>query len=425
MNNNNTGASPGAQRTQLPALTGIRFVAILHIFCFHLWALFDMKKEPGMENLLRDMNDLPAPLLTAIANGWMSTSFFFLLSGFILAYIYWGKDGQLSIPKKTFWLARAFRIYPIHLILMLITLPMITVYQLSLGTSPGLLVASGLATISLTQAWYPDFVPIWSWPTWTISALVFLYAVFPFLLPQLARLSRRASICLLCALPFISLLPTGIFALYFPAGTEAPQFWKIFIGSTPLFWLAHFTAGILLSRLFMHSRADHVNTSAPKRWFAWGDLALIAAVVFACTLHIEEPFKFFLRHGLMMPLYMVIIVDLARGNGIAARIFSLPGTGFLGETGFSIFIWQNFVLMMCGVFIMFNPEAGQHQFIWALVGAILLGMISTYLIEKPIARKLRRKWLVSDQSQNNKQTATTNTDLLLTPSNVPAGTSHE
>lgn len=425
MNNNSTRVQPDAQRPHLPALTGIRFVAILHIFCFHLWVLFDMKKEPGMENLLRGMNDLPAPLFTAIANGWMSTSFFFLLSGFILAYLYWGKDGQLSMAKKTFWLTRAIRIYPIHLILMLITLLLTTAYQLSLGTSPWLLAASGIATLTLTQAWYPDFVPIWSWPTWTISALVFLYAVMPFLLSHLAKLSRRASILLLCALPFISLLPTAIYALYFPAGTEAPQFWKIFIGSTPLFWLAHFIAGILLTRVFYFSRATSANNPASGSWFAWGDLALLVVVLLACAQQIEEPFKFFLRHGLMMPLYMVIIVDLARGNGIAARLFSLPGTGFLGETGFSIFIWQNFVLMMCGAFIMFNPEAGQHQFFWALVCTILLGIVSTYLIEKPIARKLRSKWLVSGQNKDNKQITAANADSLLPPSNIPAGTSHE
>lgn len=425
MSNDNTGAQPDAQHTHLPALTGIRFVAILHIFCFHVWVLFDMRKERGMENLLRDMKELPAPLFTAITNGWMSTSFFFLLSGFILAYLYWGKDGQLTISKKTFWLARAIRIYPIHLILMLITLLLTTAYHLSLGTSPGLLVASGLATITLTQSWYPDFVPIWSWPTWTISALVFLYAVLPFLLPQLAKLSRRASILLLCALPFISLLPTAIYALYFPPGTEGSQFWKIFIGSTPLFWLAHFIAGILLTRVFTIARVDNPGHPSAGSWFAWGDLALLAIVFFACTQQIEEPFKFFLRHGLMMPLYMIIIVDLARGRGIFARLFSLPGTHFLGETGFSIFIWQNFVMMMCGAFIMFNPEQGQHQFAWALVCTILLGIVSTYLIEKPIARKLRRKWLTSGSRQTNNHIKTDSPDIHITPSNLPAGTSHE
>ncbi len=314
---------------------------------------------------------------------------------------------------------------------------MTTAYQLSLGTSPGLLVASGLATITLTQAWYPDFVPIWSWPTWTISALVFLYALLPFLLPQLAKLSRRTSILLLCTLPFISLLPTAIYAFYFPVGTEAPQFWKIFIGSTPVFWLAHFIAGILLTRVFAIARADNTGNPSSGSWFAWGDLALLAAILLACSQQIDEPFKFFLRHGLMMPLYMIIIVDLARGKGIFARLFSLPGTGFLGETGFSIFIWQNFVMMMCGAFIMFNPEAGQHQFIWALACTILLGIVSTYLIEKPIARKLRRKWLTSEQNKKighiettshmktNNHKKTDSPEILVTPSNTPAGTSNE
>lgn len=433
MNSHPLDRSKHQQRPHLPALTGIRFFAIMHIFCFHLWVLFDMEKEPGMENLLRGMSDLPAPLFTAIANGWMSTSFFFLLSGFILAYLYWGADGQLRIAKKTFWITRAIRIYPIHLILMLMTLLMTTAYQLSLGTSPWLLAASGLATLTLTQAWYPDWVPIWSWPTWTISALVFLYAVLPFLLPRLAKLSRTACIQLLCALPFISLIPTAIYAGYFPAGSEAPQFWKIFIGSTPLFWLAHFIVGILLSRLFMNvmpahtdqSNSNPINNSAHKRWFAWGDVALLAVIALACTRQFEEPVKFFLRHGLMMPLYMVIIVDLARGHGIAARLFSLPGTGFLGETGFSIFVWQNLIMMMCGAFIMFNPAGGQHQFIWALVSAMLVGIVSTYLIEKPIARKLRRKWLAADINNHSDLTHTHKASSSLTPTQLPAGTHHE
>ena len=54
----------------------------------------------------------------------------------------------------------------------------------------------------------------------------------------------------------------------------------------------------------------------------------------------------------------MMVLDLARGRGLMAKVFSLPGTGFLGETGYSIFIWQ-----------------------------------STYLVEKPIARFIRRKYI--------------------------------
>lgn len=93
----------------------------------------------------------------------------------------------------------------------------------------------------------------------------------------------------------------------------------------------------------------------------------------------------------MMPLYMVIIVDLARGRGLAARIFSGRVMNFLGETGFSIFIWQNLVMMVCWGIVMMNPDAGDNQFWGALISIIVLGIFSTYLLEKPVARWLRRK----------------------------------
>jgi peptidoglycan/LPS O-acetylase OafA/YrhL len=378
--------------THLPALSGIRFFAVLHIFCFHLWTVYDMKKGPGMENMLRDMGQLPETLLTWLANGWMSTSFFFLLSGFILAYLYWGEDGNLTISKRKFWLTRIIRIYPIHILLVLIAFLTMSQYHLSQGANPALLITSGIATLTLTQAWYPDLVPVWSWPTWTISALIFLYLCMPYLMPRLARLTRKQSILLLCLLPFISLLPTCIYAIYFP-GPELKLFWHIFISSTPIFWLAHFIAGMLFTRVFYITRYNTNFMLGKKSWFAWGDLALVAIIAISCIPGIEPPFKYFLRHGLVMPLYMIIIIDLAKGNGLAARLFSLPGMDFLGETSFSIFIWQTFVTMLCWGMIMANPAGGDHQFLWALVILVGISIFSTYVLEKPLTKWLQRKWI--------------------------------
>lgn len=378
-------------RIQMPALTGIRFFAILHIFLFHLWVIYSMEKEPGFENLLHDMSFIPESVLTYFSNGWMSTSFFFLLSGFIMAYLYWGQDGNLNLSRKKFWILRVTRIYPIHILLVLITFLAFAGHNVSMGIDTLTLVAGGIATLALVQAWYPDFVPLWSWPTWTISALVFLYLVMPFIMPMLARLSRSRATIVLCSLPALSLIPTCIYALYFPPGSEPQQFWQIFIGSTPIFWLAHFVAGMLLSKVFVISRYDTGFKESGEFWIAWGDFALLAVIGIAFIPGIEEPFKYFLRHGLMMPLYMVIIVDLARGKGLAARLFSLPGMGFFGETGFSIFIWQNFVMILCWGTLMISPKAGNHQFLGALMGIIFLGVFSTYVMEKPFAKWLRKK----------------------------------
>lgn len=378
----------------LPALTGIRFFAIFHIFLFHLWVLSDIDKPERFAQLLSGVGDLPQRFQNFIANGWMSTSFFFILSGFILSYVYWGKNGELTLPAKRFWLLRLTRLYPIHFITIVVTIGL--VIGMYLGNNPNYLKLSlsALATLTLTQAWYPPWVPVWSWPTWTISALVFLYVLLPWLMRVLACLSRTQQIATLIALPFVSVIPTAIYSLYFPAGVERVQNWQIFVGSFPPFWVPQFIAGMLLCRVGEFSRDKSAGHQEAKRTgVAWGDGALILVIVMACVPDIEEPLKFYLRHGLMMPLYLLIIFDFAKGRGIFARILSNRLFLFLGETGYSVFIWQNLVMIFCWMAVSLNPEIGKWQFYIAAACMVLLAVVSTYAIERPLSRKLRRKFL--------------------------------
>lgn len=390
--------SPGTnshtrETTFLPALTGIRFFAIFHIFMFHLWSLYNLEKPEQFSNLMIGFADLPETLVIFLSHGWLSTSFFFLLSGFILAYLYWGEDGRLVTGKKRFWLLRFFRIYPMHIILMIITVALLANIHFTNGVPVWKMVLTALATLTLLQAWYPPAVPLWSWPTWTLSALVFLYLLTPWLMRVMAGLSRRQMILTLAAMPIVSLIPTIAFSIIVPAGTKLELHWSIFLGSMPVFWLPHFIAGMLLSRIFSISRFNITWKSDHASRISWGDAALLTVIGIACLPGIEEePLKYFLRHGAIMPLYMIVVLDLARGNGLAARLFSLPGTGFLGETGFSIFIWQNLVMSACWISLSVNPNAGFYHLWVAPAALIVIAIFSTYLIEKPLAKGLRRKF---------------------------------
>ena len=112
-NNNSQQENPETGDSHhMPALTGIRFFAIFHIFLFHLMATAFGPKPEGAENALAGMREMPYNFIVFSFNGWMSTSFFFLLSGFLLAYLYWGKDGQLVTTPRSFWLMRAKRMMP-------------------------------------------------------------------------------------------------------------------------------------------------------------------------------------------------------------------------------------------------------------------------------------------------------------------------
>ncbi len=392
--NNNSEQTPPAKTNghYLPALTGIRFFAIFHIFMFHLASMYwTYREDEEMKGLLGGFEDAPQFLVVLASNGWISTSLFFLLSGFILAYLYWGEDGELTTTRRRFWLLRVARIYPNHLIVMVLILSSQVPWHLSQGMPLSTLIPSALATIALVQAWVPPWIPLWSWPAWTISALAFLYLIMPWLMTMLGRLSRQQMIIVLIAMPFVSVTPTLIYAAWQATGAPWSMNVDMLVANNPLFWVPYFTAGMLMTRIFSISRSQPPQSN--PSWFAWGDVAFIVVLAIGFTPGIEQPLKFFIRQGLLMPLFVVMVLDLARGKGLVAKIFSLPGTGFLGETGYSMFIWQSIVMMVMFISFMAMPAIGPYQ-IWIAVALIMaLAIPSTYLIEKPLARFIRRKYI--------------------------------
>jgi len=378
----------------LTALNGIRFFAVFHIFLHHVWGIrFESPRGEGpFANAYSTMDSFPPWLINLLAHGYVSTSFFFLLSGFILAYLYWTPGGELSTTRQRFWWQRFTRIYPAHLIALGITILLFSSFTGPNAPPVPLAVASAVATATLTQAWAAPLVPIWSWPTWALSAVVFLYLLMPWLMRVLARLSRSQQIALLVASPLISLVPTLVFLQFFPDGAEGRQNWQIFIGSTPLFWVAHFAAGMLMSRVFGISRFETAWREKSKPWLSFGDLALAAVIAISVMDPHDRAWRFILRHGALMPLYMMVLYDLALGRGLLARLFSLPGMNFLGQLSFSIFIWQNLFMALGFGMVMAAPQVPGLSFWFAVIGLLVMSVISTYLIEKPLARRLRRRY---------------------------------
>jgi len=169
----------------------------------------------------------------------------------------------------------------------------------------------------------------------------------------------------LIAMPFISIVPTLGYVAYLRAGNIATQNLDIFIANFPIFWVPYFVAGMLMTRVFSLSR--YIPAPSKPATVGWGDVAFIMIVAIAITPGIEQPLKFLIRQGLAMPLYMMLLLDLACGRGVVSRLFSLPGTGFLGEMGYQI--WISVALIMG------------------------LAIPSTYLIEKPLTRVIRDRWI--------------------------------
>ena len=73
------------------------------------------------------------------------------------------------------------------------------------------------------------------------------------------------------------------------------------------------------SRIFAISRFQTAWREKSRPWISVGDLALIAVVIISTMDPHDRAWRHILRHGALMPLYVLVLYDLALGRG------DLPG----------------------------------------------------------------------------------------------------
>jgi peptidoglycan/LPS O-acetylase OafA/YrhL len=157
-----------AGRVRLPSLTGLRFWAALVVVLYHLSR--QSGRLPGVSDL--------------VWYGRSGVTFFFVLSGFVLA---WSYDGK-RVPAKVFLWRRFARIWPM---LAVSVAASVAAYH-ALGTAVS---RKGVAAALLVvNAWVPDqgFMMGGNPAAWSLSDEAFFYALFPLLLAaSFLRTPRR------------------------------------------------------------------------------------------------------------------------------------------------------------------------------------------------------------------------------------------
>ena len=144
---------------KLDALTGLRAFAALAVFAQHFMRIMDIKINVG-------------PI------GGIAVSFFFVLSGFILVYVYKDRLTPSTTPK--FYFTRFARIWPLHIVCLLL-IAWLTQRTLPQSDWPWM---RTFAHWSLLQSWYPTmhWTTCYNSVAWTISTEAFFYLMFPLLL---------------------------------------------------------------------------------------------------------------------------------------------------------------------------------------------------------------------------------------------------
>ncbi|MHC3392184.1 acyltransferase family protein [Streptomyces lavendulocolor] len=154
-------------RDRLPSLTGLRFWAALLVVLYHL---------------SRQVGELPG-LGEAVRYGRSGVTFFFVLSGFVLAWTYDGK----RVPAPVFLWRRFARVWP----LLAATTVLSVGAWLALGKEVSARAVA--ASLLLVHAWVPDPVVLRGGnpAAWSLSDEAWFYLVFPLLMALPAVRSAR------------------------------------------------------------------------------------------------------------------------------------------------------------------------------------------------------------------------------------------
>lgn len=217
------------RRADLPALTSLRFFAAAIVMLAHL-------ESAGV------------PLLAAngaAAAGYNAVTFFFVLSGFILVYVYSGRREAegLSVAPQVFLAARFARIGPAYYLGLALMLPLFLYRSFVLDlVPPESSVPALLLAPVLMQAWYPPAALAWNGPAWSLSVEVAFYLLFPFLLRVSNRITRNQ---------FLALAAGAVAATAIARRLHLGEITYAY----PLFHLAWFMLGMALGRLYLFGPA--------------------------------------------------------------------------------------------------------------------------------------------------------------------------
>jgi peptidoglycan/LPS O-acetylase OafA/YrhL len=367
-------AAPNASADKIHPLTSLRFFAAFYVVIYHtLGNLVRGQFLPGNIETPHPADALPNFGSRFLSLGFVSVSFFFLLSGYILAIVYLRRDKPIN--RRKFFVARFARVYPLFFLTLLMDLPfafrglaMFTSVHHAIVKVPVNFVVETL----MLHAWLVRFAGI-NFPSWSLSAEALFYLSFPFIGAGLWQLRGRARWA--AAL----LLFVGGQAIVFAWSTffELSPFQPI-----PLLHLSTFALGILLASWQFDPRRQ-----TPQPWRAYAALAA-AAIATVAVVEVSPWVPLHnLGDGILAPIFMLLIWALSSSPTVFSRILSVSWLVVLGEASFGLYLLHIPVLH---IFESVHSIAQPWAYALYLTLTITLSVISFYFVEAPL-----RRWILA------------------------------
>ncbi len=366
----------------LPALNGLRGVAVIGVVAYHLqlgWA----------------------------SGGYLGVDLFFVLSGFLISTLLleeWASSGRINLGS--FWARRAKRLLP-ALFLVVAALALYLIFNAIFGGpgANGLIDLSGLRgdaiwTLLYANNWHliyahQSYFAQFSAPsplqhTWSLAIEEQFYLVWPLVLLLLFRVARgawrRTGMILTVTL---GLLSAVLMAVLFDPGVDPS---RIYYGTdTRLFDLM---AGATLA--FVAAARPQPGRKARRMIHRVGPLAAVALAVFWVTSGTPGglPRNFMFEGGFLLcaGLAALVVADARLVQpGRFARLLAARPLHFLGTISYGIYLWHWPVIVYLN-----GQRTGLSQWPLDLLRVAVTLAVSTasyYLVERPIRLARLRGWV--------------------------------
>jgi peptidoglycan/LPS O-acetylase OafA/YrhL len=364
--------APARPPIAIDSLTSLRGLAALWVVCHHFKDDVDLLFPP-----LRVLD----PLLEL---GHIAVPFFFILSGFVLAYNYAAQFQRVQPGAYgVFVLRRWARIYPVHfaaLMLLLVLVLMSRRLGYSINRADKFSAVDFVLNLFLVQTWVPHFELNWNGPAWSISSEWFAYLLFPFLCVGLNRVRG--------AWPAASLVVLGWLASmgFYAYGSDLR--FRELLAVVPTF----------ATGCFLHFLGKNTPGWSAPRWAP--DLLVLAMALTPVAVAAVPTWSDRTRHEIVVALMITYFVGAigcfgALGSACSGLWRSRPLV-FLGEISYSLYMTHSIVLIAIAKLL---PAArfadaglaarlGLGLAYAALIGGAAVAMY--YAVELPCRKRLSR-----------------------------------
>jgi peptidoglycan/LPS O-acetylase OafA/YrhL len=330
-------------KLNITSLTSFRFITAFVVFLFHCQLHLDW--ELGIRFLDRFLK-----------HGAVFMTGFFVLSGYIMTHVYSNTDFSDRRNVWSYYLKRFAKIYPTY------ALSTVVYFAFFRDFTPGQHFRILVNDLFLVQGFFPSMFHLGiNGGTWSLTVEMFLYLLFPLVLPLSGKSPRIAIAGIVIAL---------IVSFNVNLDDSDPLY------SNPVFRLGDFLCGI---GFYLGFR----NVSRRRRFH----LLTVLLLFVACVYLGQAKYQYMRGHFLFVPLFGLWIAMVHHSPSL---IYNNRPLEYLGLISYSFYLWQFAAIQFGKTMIEWFPGAGLHFVVLVVfLVNVAVSAASYHLVEERV-----RKWIL-------------------------------